>query len=198
MAGIERDETWAICTMSSPLTRCRSDAPGQPIVVVEDRPVLVLMAPTWLRHPPPPLFPPRPYRTLPRNPCPLIRVRRALGAGTEAARIAAVRDTESIEQLVAASPLAAVVTNPRKPDNPIAAVNSAFCALTGYSRQEIIGRNCRFLAGPETEPWGTEELRLAMITWIEKFYHRRRRQRALGKLTPIEFELLHDQLATAA
>jgi transposase InsO family protein len=37
-----------------------------------------------------------------------------------------------------------------------------------------------------------------MITWIEKFYHRRRRQRALGKLTPIEFELLHGQLATAA
>jgi putative transposase len=47
--------------------------------------------------------------------------------------------------------------------------------------------------------WDTrEELRLAMITWIEKFYHRRRRQRALGKRTPIEFELLHDQLATAA
>jgi transposase InsO family protein len=47
--------------------------------------------------------------------------------------------------------------------------------------------------------WDTrEELRLAIITWIEKFYHRRRRQRALGKLTPIEFELLHDQLATAA
>ena len=47
--------------------------------------------------------------------------------------------------------------------------------------------------------WDTrEELRLAMITWIEKTYHRRRRQRALGKLTPIEFELLHHQLATAA
>jgi transposase InsO family protein len=47
--------------------------------------------------------------------------------------------------------------------------------------------------------WNTrEELRLAIITWIEKTYHRRRRQRALGKLTPIEFELLHDQLATAA
>ena len=47
--------------------------------------------------------------------------------------------------------------------------------------------------------WETrEELRLAIITWIEKTYHRRRRQRALGKLTPIEFELLHDQLATAA
>ena len=33
-----------------------------------------------------------------------------------------------------------------------------------------------------------EELRLATVTWIERTYHRRRRQRALGKLTPIEFE----------
>ncbi|HSY16535.1 MAG TPA: IS3 family transposase, partial [Jatrophihabitantaceae bacterium] len=39
-------------------------------------------------------------------------------------------------------------------------------------------------------------LRLAIITWIEKTYHRR--QRRLGRLTPIEFELLHHQLATAA
>lgn len=73
-----------------------------------------------------------------------------------------MRDTASIEQLVAASPLAAVVTNPRKPDNPIEAVNSAFCTLTGYSQSEIIGRNCRFLAGPETEPWVTAELREAI------------------------------------
>ena len=35
-----------------------------------------------------------------------------------------------------------------------------------------------------------EELRLAIITWIEVTYHRRRRQRRLGRLTPIEFELL--------
>ena len=47
--------------------------------------------------------------------------------------------------------------------------------------------------------WDTrDDLRLAIVIWIEKFYHRRRRQRALGKLTPIQFELLHDQLATAA
>jgi len=47
--------------------------------------------------------------------------------------------------------------------------------------------------------WHTrDELRLAIVTWIERTYHRRRRQRALGKLTPIEFELLQHQLATAA
>lgn len=47
--------------------------------------------------------------------------------------------------------------------------------------------------------WSTRvELRLAIVAWIERTYHRRRRQRALGRLTPIEFELLHPSVATAA
>lgn len=46
--------------------------------------------------------------------------------------------------------------------------------------------------------WQTkEELRLAIVVWIEKTYHRRRRQDALGRLTPIEFETL-TQAAPAA
>jgi putative transposase len=43
-----------------------------------------------------------------------------------------------------------------------------------------------------------EQLRLAIVTWIEMTYHRRRRQRALGSLTPIEFETINRQVATAA
>lgn len=43
----------------------------------------------------------------------------------------------------------------------------------------------------DRQRWQTrEELRLAIVTWIEVTYHRRRRQRGLGRLTPIEFELL--------
>ena len=39
--------------------------------------------------------------------------------------------------------------------------------------------------------WQTrEELRLAIVVWVEKTYHRRRRQDGLGRLTPIEFETL--------
>ena len=83
-------------------------------------------------------------------------------AGRQSGYRSGMRDTASIEQLVAASPIAAVVTNPRAPDNPIEAVNTAFCQLTGYSTPEIIGRNCRFLAGAETEPWVTAELRQAI------------------------------------
>jgi len=36
-----------------------------------------------------------------------------------------------------------------------------------------------------------EQLRLAIITWIERTYHRRRRQRRLGRLTPIEYETIN-------
>jgi hypothetical protein len=60
------------------------------------------------------------------------------------------------------SPLATVVTNPRLPDNPIVAVNSAFCALTGYGVSEILGRNCRFLAGPATDRAAQAALRSAI------------------------------------
>jgi len=39
--------------------------------------------------------------------------------------------------------------------------------------------------------WATrEELRIAIVTWIERTYHRRRRQDALGRLTPVEFETI--------
>lgn len=43
----------------------------------------------------------------------------------------------------------------------------------------------------DTRRWATrEELRLAIVTWIERTYHRRRRQRRLGRLTPIEYETI--------
>jgi putative transposase len=51
----------------------------------------------------------------------------------------------------------------------------------------------------DRQRWTTrDELRLAIITWIERTYHRRRRQRGLGRLTPIEFEMILSSLPTAA
>lgn len=61
--------------------------------------------------------------------------------------------------MIGSSPIAAVISNPRLPDNPIVECNAAFVALTGYSSDEIIGHNCRFLSGAGTEPWLTEMLR---------------------------------------
>lgn len=62
-------------------------------------------------------------------------------------------------ELISSSSVAAVVSDPRQRDNPIVACNYAFTALTGFARDEIMGRNCRFLSGPATEPWLTETLR---------------------------------------
>ena len=50
----------------------------------------------------------------------------------------------------------------------------------------------------DTRRWETrEELRLAIVSWIETKYNRRRRQRALGKLTPVEFEMIYMAAAAA-
>jgi PAS domain S-box-containing protein len=65
----------------------------------------------------------------------------------------------SPSEMISQSSIAAVVSNPRLSDNPIIACNEAFMALTGYRRDEIVGRNCRFLSGPDTEPWLTEAIR---------------------------------------
>ena len=53
-------------------------------------------------------------------------------------------------------------TNPRLPDNPIVFANDAFCRLTGYSRDAIIGRNCRFLQGPGTDAGSIGRIRAAV------------------------------------
>jgi len=68
-------------------------------------------------------------------------------------------DEHRLIETVGYSPVATVLSNPRRADNPLEVANSAFCDLTGYSEGEIIGRNCRFLAGAATEPWLTERIR---------------------------------------
>jgi transposase InsO family protein len=50
----------------------------------------------------------------------------------------------------------------------------------------------------DRQRWATrEDLRVAIVMWIERTYHRRRRQRALGRLTPVEFEILEEDLQAA-
>jgi len=55
-----------------------------------------------------------------------------------------------------------LITDPRQPDNPIVFANGAFVDLTGYQQHEIMGRNCRFLQGPDTDRATVAELRQAV------------------------------------
>ncbi|CAN1145674.1 PHOT1 [Linum perenne] len=60
-----------------------------------------------------------------------------------------------------------VITDPRLPDNPIIFASDSFLELTEYSREEILGRNCRFLQGPETDPATVKKIRDAINNQTE-------------------------------
>ncbi|XP_042443232.1 phototropin-2-like [Zingiber officinale] len=55
-----------------------------------------------------------------------------------------------------------VITDPRLPDNPIIFASDSFLELTEYSREEILGKNCRFLQGPETDQGTVAKIRDAI------------------------------------
>ncbi|MGJ3230553.1 MAG: PAS domain-containing protein [Oceanicaulis sp.] len=59
-------------------------------------------------------------------------------------------------------PVSVVITDPSQDDNPIVYVNDAFETTTGYSPADVIGQNCRFLQGPNTDPHDRKELRDAI------------------------------------
>ena len=64
-----------------------------------------------------------------------------------------------LDRAVAASSNGIVITDPNLPDNPIVYVNPAFEKTTGYTVEEAIGRNCRFLQGEDRDQPAIEELR---------------------------------------
>ncbi|MCJ2127422.1 histidine kinase famiy protein [Methylobacterium sp. E-045] len=84
-----------------------------------------------------------PPETPPAGRSPRVRT----GAESEIAE----RTSDIFFTAVEATRMPMVVTDPRQDDNPIIFVNDAFTAMTGYDREEIIGRNCRFLQGPDTD-----------------------------------------------
>ena len=55
-----------------------------------------------------------------------------------------------------------VISDPNQEDNPIIFANRAFLTMTGYTSEEVIGSNCRFLQGPETDRQTLVDIRLAI------------------------------------
>ena len=60
-----------------------------------------------------------------------------------------------------------VITNPALPDNPMIFISDEFEKQTGYSPKEALGRNCRFLQGPETDTDAVNAIRRALETESE-------------------------------
>jgi diguanylate cyclase (GGDEF)-like protein/PAS domain S-box-containing protein len=63
---------------------------------------------------------------------------------------------------IAASSNGITISDPNQPDNPLIYVNRSFELMTGYSAEEVLGRNCRFLQGPEGEQPALDEVRVAV------------------------------------
>lgn len=64
------------------------------------------------------------------------------------------RKTQAMDE----APIGIILTDSTEADNPIVYVNDAFCALTGYTTEEIPGQNCWFLQGPATDDDRVAEL----------------------------------------
>nr|BAF91488.1 aureochrome1 [Vaucheria frigida] len=60
-----------------------------------------------------------------------------------------------------------VITDASLPDNPIVYASRGFLTLTGYSLDQILGRNCRFLQGPETDPRAVDKIRNAITKGVD-------------------------------
>lgn len=67
------------------------------------------------------------------------------------------------EQAMAQTRMAICLVDPHQDDLPIVFANRAFRRLTGYSEEEILGRNCRFLQGPKTDPEPVARIRKAIV-----------------------------------
>lgn len=58
--------------------------------------------------------------------------------------------------------MSVVISDPSLPDNPMIYVSDEFEKQTGYTAEEAIGRNCRFLQGKDTSPFAVEAVRKAL------------------------------------
>lgn len=66
------------------------------------------------------------------------------------------------DRAIAATPNGVIITDATQPDNPVIYVNPAFEEITGYSAEETLGRNCRFLQGEDRDQPGLQEIRDAV------------------------------------
>jgi len=76
--------------------------------------------------------------------------------------LAAHASEDPFAAAIKATRMPMLITDPNQADNPIIFCNEAFLDLTGYGRDEVIGRNCRFLQGPDTDRSRVADIRRAV------------------------------------
>ncbi|SDK76096.1 PAS domain S-box-containing protein/diguanylate cyclase (GGDEF) domain-containing protein [Franzmannia pantelleriensis] len=72
-----------------------------------------------------------------------------------------------LQRGIEASPNGVLMADATQRDMPLVYANEAFCRLTGYALGEVLGKNCRFLQGPETDPTAVETIRHALAARSE-------------------------------
>ncbi len=107
------------------------------------------------------------YDYILETPLQMRRLPRVIHAAVELARLREEQRRSRDELQIYTRALAStndgiLITGSNKSDNPIVYCNSAFERLTGYTYDEVIGKNCRFLQGPESEPEVARHIRAAI------------------------------------
>lgn len=72
------------------------------------------------------------------------------------------REVELRNRAINEAPIGMTIADASEPDNPLIYVNEKFLELTGYAESEVLGRNCRFLQGEETDPEPVAKMREAI------------------------------------
>lgn len=80
----------------------------------------------------------------------------------QTANLPATPSAEMLAAVVESTGAGIAVADPTLPDTPLVYCNRAFLEMTGYAMEDVIGRNARFLQGPDTDPDTTAEIRAAI------------------------------------
>jgi PAS domain S-box-containing protein len=142
-------QEWTRATGLTPLAHASYDESGSPLdraargEAVFGEPVLVGSRPLWATAVP-----------LPSHEQALVVL---FELETTGGPEALIRD-----RAVVAAGLAFTIADPRQDDTPLVYVNPAFERTTGYSAEEVVGRNCRFLQGPSTDPEAVRRIAKAL------------------------------------
>lgn len=75
---------------------------------------------------------------------------------------AEMKRSQLLAAVIETSPSSITIADAQSPELPLIYCNPAFTAMTGYAQDEVVGHNCRFLAGPETAPEARTALREAL------------------------------------